>query len=108
MSGRQSMEKKTNGLQNERRLYVLIDKSLDPVYGCVQGGHCIANFIKDFPNQWNNEYLIYLYADVEYWMHKLDKLNIDYSYFIEPDLNKITSLAILNHKNLFRELNLVK
>ena len=49
-----------------------------------------------------------MYADVEYWMYKLDKLNIDYSYFIEPDLNKITSLAILNHKNLFKELNLVK
>ena len=26
----------------KRKLYVLVDKTLKPVYGCVQGGHAVA------------------------------------------------------------------
>ena len=36
---------------NDRRLYVLIDKSLEPVYGCVQGGHALAQWLLEHPNQ---------------------------------------------------------
>jgi len=90
-------------------LYVIIDEKLDPIYGCVQGGHVVANFIKDFPGFWQNEYLIYLYADVEKWKNKLEKLNIPFSVFNEPDLNnKLTALAVLDHKNLFKNLSLLK
>lgn len=47
-----------------KRLYVLIDQKLDAVYGCVQGGHAVAQWLLEHPNQeWNNSYLIYLYAD---------------------------------------------
>ena len=35
-----------NGTQ--RRLYVIIDKSLDPVYGCVQGGHAVAQYLIEY------------------------------------------------------------
>lgn len=49
-----------------KRLYVLIDQKLDAVYGCVQGGHAVAQWLLEHPNQdWNNNYLIYLYADME-------------------------------------------
>mgnify|MGYP003177818456 CR=1 FL=1 len=28
-----------------KRLYVLIDQKLDAVYGCVQGGHAVAQWL---------------------------------------------------------------
>lgn len=50
------------------KLYVLISKKLNPIYGCVQGGHAVAQWMLEHPNQtWNNQYLIYLHADVEEW-----------------------------------------
>lgn len=104
------MEKKNNDdLQNERRLYVLIDKSLDPVYGCVQGGHAVASYLIEHPNGWKNQYLIYLYADMNKWIDKLNYFGLDYSVFREPDLaNKITAIAIENDGKLFKNLQLVK
>ena len=29
----------------KNKLYVLIDKSLDPIYGAVQGGHAVAEWL---------------------------------------------------------------
>jgi len=93
-----------------RRLYVLIDETLDPVYGCVQGGHCVAQYLLENGNQeWNNDYLIYLYADVEEWARKLDEMDIKFSVFREPDLkNKMTSISVLDNGRLFRKLKLIK
>ena len=28
-----------------KRLYVLIDKKLNPIYGCVQGGHAVVQYM---------------------------------------------------------------
>ena len=44
----------------KRKLYVLIDKSLKPVYGCVQGGHVVAQWMLEHPysREWQNDYLI--------------------------------------------------
>jgi hypothetical protein len=93
-----------------RRLHVLVDSSLNPIYGCVQGGHAVAQWLLDHPNQnWNNSYLIYLSAKVEDWKRKLDFLNIDYTKFDEPDLgNQTTALAVLDNGRLFKKLDLVK
>ena len=93
-----------------QRLYVLIDKSLTPVYGCVQGGHAVAQWLLNHPKQtWNNNYLIYLQASVEEWKNKLNYLGIDYTQFNEPDLgNRTTSLAVLGNDKLFKKLKLVK
>jgi hypothetical protein len=93
-----------------QRLYVLIDKSLTPVYGCVQGGHAVAQWLLNHPKQtWNNNYLIYLQASVEEWKNKLNYLGIDYTQFNEPDLgNRTTSLAVLGNDKLFKKLELVK
>ena len=94
----------------ESRLYVLIDKELDSIYGCVQGGHVVAQWLLNHPEQtWNNSYLIYVSADVLQWKEKLDILEIDYTEFREPDLdNKVTALAILNNDRLFKKLRLIK
>lgn len=91
------------------RLYVLIDKSLKPIYGCVQGGHAVAQWLLDHPNQkWNNNYLIYLSAEVEKWKKKLKFLDIDYTQFNEPDLdNRTTALAVFGNDKLFKNLKLV-
>jgi hypothetical protein len=93
-----------------QRLYVLIDKSLTPVYGCVQGGHAVAQWLLNHPKQtWNNNYLIYLQASVEDWKNKLNYLGIDYTQFNEPDLgNRTTSLAVLGNDKLFKKLELMK
>ena len=79
-----------------KRLYVLIDQKLDAVYGCVQGGHAVAQWLLEHPNQeWNNSYLIYLYADLDKWKVRLDLVNKDYSSFYEPDLgNQLTAIAL--------------
>ena len=94
----------------EKRLYILIDESLNPVYGCVQGGHAVAQFLLSNPDQeWNNHTLVYLYANVESWKRKLQYYGIKFTEFHEPDLdNKLTSIAIeSSNKKLFRNLKLV-
>lgn len=93
-----------------KRLYVLINKDLEPVYGCVQGGYAVAQYLLENPNQnWNNNYLIYLYADIEFWIQKLTRKGVNFSGFREPDLdNAITALAVENDGRLFKDLKLVK
>ena len=93
-----------------QRLYVLIDNKLDSIYGCVQGGHVVAQWLLNHPNQdWNNSYLIYVSADVYKWKERLDILGIDYTEFKEPDLNnQTTALAVLNNDKIFKKLKLIK
>jgi len=92
----------------KNKLYVLIDKTLEPVYGCVQGGHAVAQWLIEHRSGWNNEHLIYLSADVNRWKKKLSERFIDFTEFKEPDLgNKTTSLAVLGHDNLFKKLKLI-
>lgn len=92
-----------------KRLYVLIDQKLDVVYGCVQGGHAVAQWLLEHPNQnWNNNYLIYLYADLDKWRVRLGLTNKDYSIFREPDLNnQLTAIALQDDGRMFKKLKLV-
>ena len=87
----------------QKRLYVLISNKLDSIYGCVQGGHAVAQWLLNHPSQdWNNNYLIYVSADLSKWKERLDILNIDYTEFREPDLDyQITALAVLNNDKSF-------
>ena len=94
-----------------KRLYVLVNKKLAPVYGCVQGGHAVAQFMLENPNQkWNNEFLIYLYADTDMWADKLRRQGVKCSIFREPDLNNsITAIAVQDDSGeLFKNLSTVK
>ena len=98
--------------RKSNRLYVLIDESLDPVYGCVQGGHAVAQYMLEHRfsrGSWKNEYLIYLSCDITKWVEILEKKHKKYSAFYEPDLgNKLTALSIIDDGEMFRELSLVR
>ena len=94
-----------------KRLYILVNKRLNPVYACVQGGHAVAQFMIENPDQtWGNEFLIYLYADVNRWADKLTNMGIKFSMFKEPDLNNsITAIACQDDSGeLFKNLSVVK
>jgi hypothetical protein len=97
-------------MENNRRLYVLIDKSLEPVYGCVQGGHAVAQWLLEHPKQkWDNSYLIYLYANLNLYKMKLIMNGKDFSEFREPDLNyKTTAIACEDSGKMFKNLHTVK
>ena len=93
-----------------QRLYVLISNKLDSIYGCVQGGHAVAEWLLTHPNQkWNNNYLIYVSADVDKWKSRLNIMNVDYTEFKEQDLDyQTTALAVLNNDKMFKKLKLIK
>ena len=92
-----------------RRLYVIVSEELDPVYGCVQGGHALAQYLIEYGQEdWKNEDLIYLKGDVEYWKTVLIMKGLKFAEFCEPDLNgKLTALAVVNDGKLFRKLEKV-
>ncbi len=76
----------------------------------MQGGHALAQWLIDNPNQtWNNGYLIYLQIDdLEKLMYKLDLKNINYSKFIEPDFdNQVTAIALQSNDSLIKKLKLM-
>lgn len=89
-----------------KRLYILISRDLDPIYGGVQGGHGVSQWLLEHTEQtWNNGYLIYLVADLEKWVKKLKIKEKDFSIFKEPDLNdKVTAVALLDDGRIFRNL----
>ena len=82
----------------KNKLYVLVDKTLNPIYGAVQGGHAVAEWVLDHgqSQKWLNEYLIYLSVDIDKWKDRIKYYGCNYySEFHEPDLdNKLTSIAI--------------
>lgn len=84
---------------------------LKPVYGCVQGGHAVAQWLLDNKETqtWNNNYLIYLYANIEKWIYKLKMKDLEFSIFYEPDLDNIpTSIAIESDGTMFKNLKKVE
>lgn len=91
------------------KLYVLIDETLNDVYGCVQGGHAIAQYLLDHPTQtWNNSYLIYVKCKLDDWITRLEQRGKQFSIFYEPDLNNAaTAVAVEDDGRLFRKLKLV-
>jgi len=99
-------------MKNDKRLYVLVDETLDPVYGAVQGGHCVAQYMIDNKfnrDSWDNEYLIYLSANVSLWKHILLSKGRRISEFHEPDLgNKLTSICCVDSGRTFKRLPLLR
>ena len=87
----------------------MIEKQLNPIYGGVQAGHAVAQWLLQNPDQdWNNQYLIYLSADLSKWTVKLDILGIPYTEFREPDKdNMITAIAVHGNDKCFSKLKLL-
>ena len=92
---------------NKNKLYILIDKNLNPIYGAVQGCHAACewllqhwqiNKVGDPVWDWSNAYLIYLSVDIEQWKEKLwrfDPSKYKWTWFDEPDLdNQTTAIAV--------------
>lgn len=77
-----------------KRLYVISDESLDPIYAAVQSGHAVAKWLLEHPEQtWNNEYLIYVKSSIEIMKFLKNIFNV--SAFYEPDLNnQMTAIAL--------------
>ena len=80
----------------KNKLYILTDKTLDPIYASVQGGHAVAEWLLenwqimkngDPDWDWKNDYLIYLSVDINEWYERLvrfDPNHFKWTYFIEP------------------------
>lgn len=91
------------------RLYVLVREDLPIEYQAVQAGHAVAAWTLDFPKKWKNEYLIYLSVksenDLKKWASKLERNDMDFRVFYEPDIDEYTALSTLSDKKLFNKLN---
>ena len=98
-----------------KKMYVLVRKDLPKSYQAVQGGHALAEYLIHFPqvsNIWKNGTLIYLGVKDEQmiikWMHKLERNNVIYKPFKEPDLgNQFTALACISDGRVFKRLSLL-
>ena len=94
------------------KLFVLTRRDLSPEQRAVQSGHSLAEFLLNYKTNWDNGTLIYLGVENEEelkkWIFKLDRKNIRYSIFREPDIgNQITSLATDHQSRLFSKLKLL-
>ena len=93
-------------------MYVLVSDELAPIYGAVQGGHAIAQWLLDHASNpyWFNETVVYLSCNIERMLELLE--GEDISIFREPDIgNKITSIAVVGNKRnekVFKRLKLLK
>ena len=99
-------------MDNNNRLYILIDENLAPIYGAVQGGHAIAQWMLEHSDNlyWKNETVVYLTCNIEKMLYYLK--GEDISIFREPDIgNAITSIAVVGNpynERLFKKLRLLK
>lgn len=83
--------------------------TLTPIYGAVQGGHAIAQWMLEHHDNltWKNETVVYLRCDVLKTLSQL--AGEDVSIFREPDLgNEITAFALLGNEHNRRILKKLK
>ena len=100
-----------------KKLYVLTRLDLKCSSPAVQAGHCVAEFClrSSSATQWNNETLIYLEVEnlkkLKWWCFKLQKKNIEWIEFKEPDLNnELTAICVFleEEDSIFNGLNLMQ
>ena len=99
-------------METSNRLYILVSEDLAPIYGAVQGGHAIAQWMLEHSNNlyWKNETVVYLSCNVEKMKYLLEWDDI--SIFREPDLNnKLTAIAVVGNprnERMFKKLRLLQ
>ena len=86
----------------EKRMYILCNRRLAPMYAAVQGGHALAQWILEHPEEYEpNTTLIYLTCRLDKKIEEMKEHNYDYSFFEEPDFNNtITAVACLGDDDL--------
>jgi hypothetical protein len=95
------------------KLYVLVRKDLSINQQAVQAGHAVAEYLLRGPKTpWNNGTLVYLGIrnenELEYWTEKLDRKNIEWVGFREPDrANELTAISVTGNGKIFNKLNLL-
>lgn len=101
------MKKKIN-----KKLYVLCDSALKPIYAAVQGGHAVAQYMMQTiidPTAWKNSTIVYLSCNIKETKEMLDNIGLKYTIWREPDLdNAITAIAIYNKGNIFKNLKTLR
>jgi len=99
-------------METSNRLYILVSEDLAPIYGAVQGGHAIAQWMLEHSDNlyWKNETVVYLSCNVEKMKYLLEWDDI--SIFREPDLNnKLTAIAVVGNprnERMFKKLRLLQ
>lgn len=99
-------------METSNRLYILVSEDLAPIYGAVQGGHAIAQWMLEHSDNlyWKNETVVYLSCNVEKMKYLLEWDDI--SVFREPDLNnKLTAIAVVGNprnERMFKKLRLLQ
>jgi len=98
------------------RIYTLTRTDISKGQQAVQAGHSLAQYIIEWnphiSKKWNNGSIINLglgsEKSLKRWIKKLERLNIKYSIFREPDMNyEITSIAVLDIGNIFKGIPLL-
>lgn len=86
----------------DKKLYILCNRRLAPMYASVQGGHALAQWILEHPNEYDlGMTLIYLTCRLDKKIEEMKEHEYDFSFFEEPDLNNtITAVACLGDKDL--------
>ena len=99
---------------NMKKLYVLVRKDLGVSQQAVQAGHAVAEWVLKLGGwmDWTNGILVYLGVEsereLERWIYKLGRRDIEFVGFKEPDIgNQYTALAILGNGKLFSRLELL-
>ena len=85
-----------------KKMYVLCNRRLAPMYASVQGGHALTQWIEDHPGKFTMDTaLIYLNCRLDKKIEEMKDHGYDFSVFKEPDLNNtITAAACLGDKDL--------
>ena len=85
----------------EKKMYILVNRRLSPIYASVQGGHALAQWMNEHPGEYKNTTLIYLTCRLDKKIEEMIEHNYEFSMFKEPDLNyTITAVACYGDPHL--------
>ena len=85
-----------------KKMYVLCNRRLSPVYAAVQGAHALAQWILEHPGEYNEfTTLVFLNCNLPKKIEHMDEKGYNYSVWKEPDMNMTpTAVACLGDPEL--------